>query len=652
MRDYFKALRKGETLCESRLRSNDLHWIAYAALVKGSALFLSWDTICSGMSAYLRRDVTAMLSLSQRLDDQLQMYNDRTSLTRIRAERQIATFLKKFPFTEEESSLDPRAVAVEKLHAAERQCEKTNRRISETPQGELPEWIGAAQSLIEEVLQPLTGRRVMKIISSGSHGPGATLSSNGNRTTTYYKYLDLPYTVTTKAAPYAYAAMSANPRWLDYLESSGRRKELPPIAAPQYQKELMLFKDCCTLVTSDKITFVPKDARTERPIAVGASLNIYLQLGVKTYMEERLKQFGVDLTNQTRNQELARQGSRYAYVGGVENDSQFSTIDMASASDTISIEIVKLLLPNEWFAFLSDLRHESGTLDGEEILYEKFSAMGNGFTFPLESLIFWAVAKAAAKVSGAPSQTKDIAVYGDDLIVRRSASSHVLHALEWAGFLINTEKSFISGYFKESCGADYFRGHNVRPFYLKRRVTTYEDVYFILNSMSLMGVEHRSTPGHVALFQELLSYIPMKKRRYLPMHSTEDCGLRVPFAFITDLGIRPWLYDCEKKHLTSRGLIDSRTDYQSPVYWSESVSALTYKGRARLRLMLALEGAPERLHVHLGKEDALHIQAAMAGQVTRRKATRRVIRILSTPNWDGLYSKLGLKHHPIFWVNV
>jgi hypothetical protein len=338
-------------------------------------------------------------------------------------------------------------------------------------------------------------------------------------------------------------------------------------------------------------------------------------------------------------------------VNGVENDSQFSTIDLASASDTISIEIVKLLLPSEWYSFLSDLRHETGTLDGETLFYEKFSAMGNGYTFPLESLIFWAVAKAAAKVSNAPCQYKDIAVYGDDIIVRRSAAPAVITALNWAGFQVNNEKSFLSGYFKESCGSDYFRGNNVRTFYLKRQVRSYEDLYFVCNSIADLVMDFRTTPGYYRMYELLISLIPRRYRRYLPITATHDSGLRVPLSYMNSLGLRPFLSNAEKKHCLAKGLLrDENKDIQSMFCLSEYPVAVAYKGHQRLTYMIAL-ASKEHFHDHnfMTVEQLLHLTCARSGTITRRNSVKSVIQVVPVLNWNGNNAH-GLRLHPALWV--
>jgi hypothetical protein len=54
-----------------------------------------------------------------------------------------------------------------------------------------------------------------------------------------------------------------------------------------------------------------------------------------------------------------------------------------------------------------------------------------------------------------------VRVYGDDIIVPTHNALTVIEVLEAFGFKVNTNKSFWTGKFRESCGAEYYDGHNV-----------------------------------------------------------------------------------------------------------------------------------------------------------------------------------------------
>lgn len=135
------------------------------------------------------------------------------------------------------------------------------------------------------------------------------------------------------------------------------------------------------------------------------------------------------------------------------------------ASDLIATECVAHLLSYDWFSFLSYGRSSTVEFEGVKSRLQKFSSMGNGFTFPLETLIFYAIAKACCE------SDETVSAYGDDLIVPTHRVELVIKSLQCAGFVINTDKSYTSGPFRESCGGDYFRGTDIRPFYLRDRLS-------------------------------------------------------------------------------------------------------------------------------------------------------------------------------------
>jgi hypothetical protein len=207
-------------------------------------------------------------------------------------------------------------------------------------------------------------------------------------------------------------------------------------------------------IDTGRVDFVPKSAKEERTISVEPMLNSMVQLGIGSYIASRLAKQGVDIKDQTLNQRMACEGS----ITGA-----LATLDLSSASDTISCGLVESLLPLEWWDFLRACRTgRSETPDGV-VRLEKFSSMGNGFTFPLETLIFYSLALACCE----PSDNRKVNAYGDDIIVPTYAYPLLIRVLRSCGFLVNEAKSFSSGNFRESCGKDYLSGIDVRPCYIK-----------------------------------------------------------------------------------------------------------------------------------------------------------------------------------------
>lgn len=201
-----------------------------------------------------------------------------------------------------------------------------------------------------------------------------------------------------------------------------------------------------------KLEFVPKNAKTYRATVTEPVLNGLYQLALGDFLVERLAAFGLDLRDQTRNQNLARVGS---LTGAL------ATLDLTSASDMLSTELVYSLLPLEWASGLARARTGTILYKGENVVLQKFSSMGNGFTFPLESLIFWALASAVC------AKDEVVSVYGDDIILPSVRFTDLVEVLTAVGFKANVKKSFYTGPFRESCGCDFISGVNIRPFYQK-----------------------------------------------------------------------------------------------------------------------------------------------------------------------------------------
>lgn len=200
----------------------------------------------------------------------------------------------------------------------------------------------------------------------------------------------------------------------------------------------------------NKMEFVPKDAKTHRPIGIEPHFNGLFQKGVGKVLKDLMRKRGLDLEVQAdKNRGLASTAQKLG----------LSTIDLSAASDTVTYMVVKELLPPDWFHLLELARSDYSLIDGEPVPLEKFSSMGNAYTFELESLIFWALARASGDC--------DAVTFGDDIIVKSSCAATLIKCLTYLGFKTNTKKTFLTGSFFESCGTDWLDGIDIRPFYLK-----------------------------------------------------------------------------------------------------------------------------------------------------------------------------------------
>lgn len=249
---------------------------------------------------------------------------------------------------------------------------------------------------------------------------------------------------------------------------SGTRSSREKVLFPTYTKNLERYVPYllerlnlgeATVVKGSVACVVAKNRNTGRTICYEPSLNMLIQLMVGSYLKLQLRMLvGIDLRDQTRNQTMARVGSRF------NGD---ATLDLTSASDLNAYVLVYRLFPSDWFEFLDQIRSQRCFVDGEWIEFQKFSTMGNGFTFELETIIFYALTKASCETV-MPSIGRDrISAYGDDLIFPRECYEAVVSTLAHVGHSPNIRKSYSSGPFRESCGGDFFNGHFCTPYYLK-----------------------------------------------------------------------------------------------------------------------------------------------------------------------------------------
>lgn len=227
-----------------------------------------------------------------------------------------------------------------------------------------------------------------------------------------------------------------------------------------------------SVVDGNRVTTVPKSYATDRTIAIEPAWNSFFQKGVGSLIRSRLRRIGILLPDaQQTHQDLARVGSATGML---------ATIDLSMASDSVGLALCEALLPEQWYKVILDLRSPRGYLTGGEVVdYAKVSSMGNGFTFELETLLFYALTAACYK----KDDRAYISVYGDDIICPTSNVELVMSLLREAGFQLNEDKSFWTGSFRESCGGHYFSGVDVTPFYLRAHPSSFGNAIVTYNSI-------------------------------------------------------------------------------------------------------------------------------------------------------------------------
>lgn len=354
------------------------------------------------------------------------------------------------------TGIDLEQAALTSFFEGEETCAETNSRLTSNT----PEWcawqhvIQRAQEKIARTVGPRPSW--LKLQNRFRWSNGATASIAGRRVRIDNKLREERISVTPEARKYLRAAMATDYAW---LKSRGigapARNPLDPRDF-EFSGPTSPTNGEFSVVRSNVVCLVDKNAKTKRTIAKEPTGNVFLQLGVGGYFRQCLKRVGIDLDDQANNQCLASMATLL----------DLATVDLKNASNTICREIVWLLFPEPWAQLLDDLRSSHSLMpDKSTKRLEMFSSMGNGFTFELESLIFWALSTSLAESLHVSSAL--VSVYGDDVIVPSQLAAPLKGLFQFCGFKFNDKKTHTNGLFFESCGKHYFNGVDVTPLYIK-----------------------------------------------------------------------------------------------------------------------------------------------------------------------------------------
>jgi hypothetical protein len=381
---------------------------------------------------------------------------DLTSLEAARGSLLMREVFSKFD--DGKPSAEKEETTWKRFHEAELTCKTANEKISAWVFPDVdPFWV-CVRARVREVLGRFHWDECAKYFG---FGPGASTRLTRAESFAAYKYSGIPET-TSGNAVLASCAIRMIPIWNQIvLDRGGDPNQL------------------CKLVDGNCIITVPKNYKTDRTIAKEPCMNMYIQKGIGRVLRNRLHRIGVDLDDQTRNQRAAREGS-------ISN--RLATVDLSMASDTVSLELVYWLLPTDWLAGLEQARSPVGVLpSGELIHYQKFSSMGNGYTFELESLIFWAIAQECCRPFNWTETDPSVCVYGDDIVIPTQFCELFCARLSEVGFTPNSKKTFVDGPYRESCGKHYYLGADVTPFYVRKPVQQLHRLFLTHNNVYRWG---------------------------------------------------------------------------------------------------------------------------------------------------------------------
>lgn len=191
---------------------------------------------------------------------------------------------------------------------------------------------------------------------------------------------------------------------------------------------------------------VYKNREKRRFINIECLWNVIVQKLIGKGIRHRLKKSGNDLKFGQLLHQLRI------------SDSSVSTEDWKNASDSIRTDRLELMLHPLIFKMMDAARSHYVMISHQDAgqnfkayhPIEKFSSMGNGFTFELLTLVILAMARI---------HDAEATVYGDDLICNNEVADKVIKSCQAAGFTLNDKKSFTAKPLRESCGSFYLDGY-------------------------------------------------------------------------------------------------------------------------------------------------------------------------------------------------
>lgn len=203
-----------------------------------------------------------------------------------------------------------------------------------------------------------------------------------------------------------------------------------------------------------RVAFVPKTASGPRAISIEEVERQQQQQGQRLLIQKDIDA-GRNVASGFIN--FKDQGVNRRKVSTAVQDNN-ATIDMSEASDRVTVKLVSWLFPPNVVECLHATRSDYTVLPPEAVKppyadtihLESFAPMGSAVCFPTEAIVFWCLFTACSQLGS----NKPVYVYGDDIICNADDVPLIEEVAAWCGFVINTDKSYAVGPFRESCGLD------------------------------------------------------------------------------------------------------------------------------------------------------------------------------------------------------
>lgn len=243
------------------------------------------------------------------------------------------------------------------------------------------------------------------------------------------------------------------------------------------------------LANHARLTLVPKDHKGPRGVFIHPVATVMVQQAQCTALRAAWKRGPYAKCYNPEDQ--GDQRSK-AFIGSAAK--WFYTLDLKDASDRIPVKLVALLF-RSWALPLMATRVTHVEMPGGETLpLRMFAPMGAPVCFDVLSLVVWSIASAATalkvvmpgdrnwratllRLQWIERHCENIAsVIGDDLTGDTRYYAHAVSGLQAVNLVVNRNKSFVTGYFREACGMDAYKGVDVTPLRQKVSLSDEADV--------------------------------------------------------------------------------------------------------------------------------------------------------------------------------
>jgi hypothetical protein len=218
-----------------------------------------------------------------------------------------------------------------------------------------------------------------------------------------------------------------------------------------------------------RVITVPKTLKTPRIIAIEPAAMQYTQQSILRCLLSAIREDGflsrtIGFDDQEPNRALALEGS----LSG-----DLATLDLSEASDRVSNQHVLAMMQNypHLSAAVQASRSRKADVPGQGVLrLAKFASMGSALCFPVEAMAFLVMIFLGIERDLNTSLSRKqivnlfsgrVRVFGDDLVVPRDHVLSFVDELHTFGYVVNVGKSYWTGRFRESCGREYYDGHDV-----------------------------------------------------------------------------------------------------------------------------------------------------------------------------------------------